>query len=991
MMRTAARSSFLQLFVFVLSFLLGVSACQAESASSDTIQAMKLVANRSGWLLANNRLFWTDSLGVEWTEITPGQQPGSSIGGAFFSVDGKGWVLQSASDGATLTLAHTVDKGVHWSYTPVAPPFNEAAVYNGKAYPYFVDDQHGWIMLSLQSSSAFRRGILLQTVDGGLHWTVAPTPPVGGDLYFTDATHGWTGPGPNGDELFQTSDAGQTWYAATLPLPSAQFAHVNSTITLPTFTDGTHGTLLRTYLGDQGTTVVRYDTADAGATWNPVPNSTSNTAAALAADGTLTLDLTPTAKASLANLSPAVGTLVPSHSAFSTQSAGWALFAGGKCQPEQGLCTQTKTLKGTLDGGQTFFSLGQIPGLELESTKQTAFSSKNSPQSLAVTPDSSSPVTGVMGFDACSLPTVAQLQTWWTSSPYKTVGTYIGGDEFACSKGLSSLTSSYVSSVLAQGWEIVPIWVGPQAPGGNFKYSVSTDPTTANAQGVTEADSAVAQMIALGMNQGSTLVYDMEAYTTSNATYVAATQAFLEGWTTELHAKGYLSAVYSSHPEFNNWIPTLVTPAIDTIWYAYFFSTGVACGTTCETVYPTASSFTTIAPYWLNHHRSRQTSSSFNSTYGGLTINIDEDYTDAAFEVATPNTLTAAKAGAGTGTVVSSTINNSLDTSIDTSIVCGPTCMSASANFAATDTVTLTATPTPGSVFLSWSGCTSASGATCTVATTASTTVTATFNPAPTYTLTVAKAGTGTGTVKSSDTFISCGTTCSASYLAASSVTLTATPASGSLFGSWSGCTTTSGTTCNVTTGAAPESVTATFNPAPTFSAALSATTLSIVGGQTATDTLTISPQIGYTGNFTALSCTGLPSSATCAFSPTTFTALGDGAKFTSTLTITTIPVFTASVSDRSTIIFAGLLLPALLMPWMLLRRKGAHVRGVSLVLCVVLSFGLSQLLTGCTAGNPAPYSTVPPGVPFSGTINVTFTSATGVKQLPIQLAITSK
>jgi hypothetical protein len=775
---------------------------------------MKLVANRSGWLLANNRLFWTDSLGVEWTEITPALQPDSSLGGAFFSSDGKGWALQSTSNGATLTLAHTADKGAHWTYTPIDSPFSEAAVYSGKAFPYFVDDQHGWIMLSLQSSSAFRRGILLQTIDGGLHWTQAPTPPVGGDLYFTDATHGWTGPGPNGDELFQTSDAGQTWQASTLPQFSAEFSNIHSTITLPTFTDAAHGTLLRTYVGDQGTTVIRYDTADAGATWSPATTSAPNTAMALAVDGTLIHNLTATAKASLANVNPAIGTLVPTHSVFSTESTGWVLFAGGNCQPDQGLCTQTKSLMGTLDGGQTFFSLGQIPGLELESIQQTTLSSKNSPQSLAVSPESSSPVTGVMGFDACSLPTVAQLQTWWTSSPYKTVGTYIGGDEFACRSGLSNLTPSYVSSVLAQGWEIVPIWVGPQAPGGNFKYSVSTDTPTANAQGVTEADSAVAQMIALGMNQGSTVVYDMEAYSYSNATYTAATQAFLEGWTTELHAKGYLAAVYSSHPEFNNWIPTLVTPAIDTIWYAYFFSTGVPCGTTCETVYPTASSFTTIAPYWLNDHRSRQTSSSLNSTYGGLTINIDEDYTDAAFEVATPIILTAAKSGTGTGTIATSTINNSLDTSVDTAISCGPTCTSASANFAATDTVTLIATPASGSLFAGWSGCTSVSDVSCTVATTASSTVTATFN-LPTYPLTVVKAGTGTGTIKSSDTFISCGTVCSASYPAATSVTLTAIPARGSFFRSWSGCTTTSGTTCNITTGAAPETVTATFTCRP--------------------------------------------------------------------------------------------------------------------------------------------------------------------------------
>ena len=53
--------------------------------------------------------------------------------------------------------------------------------------------------------------------------------------------------------------------------------------------------------------------------------------------------------------------------------------------------------------------------------------------------------------------------------------------------------------------------------------------------------------------------------------------------------------------------------------------------------------------------------------------------------------------------------------------------------------------------------------------------------------LTVSKAGDGAGTVASTPAGIQCGTTCSATYLAGTSVTLTATPASGSTFTGWSG------------------------------------------------------------------------------------------------------------------------------------------------------------------------------------------------------------
>ena len=59
---------------------------------------------------------------------------------------------------------------------------------------------------------------------------------------------------------------------------------------------------------------------------------------------------------------------------------------------------------------------------------------------------------------------------------------------------------------------------------------------------------------------------------------------------------------------------------------------------------------------------------------------------------------------------------------------------------------------------------------------------------------------------------ISCGTDCSETYDSGTSVTLTATAASGSTFFGWIGCDTVSGATCTVTMSAA-RTVTATFDP----------------------------------------------------------------------------------------------------------------------------------------------------------------------------------
>lgn len=82
------------------------------------------------------------------------------------------------------------------------------------------------------------------------------------------------------------------------------------------------------------------------------------------------------------------------------------------------------------------------------------------------------------------------------------------------------------------------------------------------------------------------------------------------------------------------------------------------------------------------------------------------------------------------------------------------------------------------------------------------------------YPLTVAKAGSGSGAVTSSPAGLDCGSTCVASFVDGSSVVLTATPASGSIFAGWSGGGCSGTGTCAVTMSQA-QSVTATFDLAP--------------------------------------------------------------------------------------------------------------------------------------------------------------------------------
>jgi Fe-S cluster biogenesis protein NfuA len=153
--------------------------------------------------------------------------------------------------------------------------------------------------------------------------------------------------------------------------------------------------------------------------------------------------------------------------------------------------------------------------------------------------------------------------------------------------------------------------------------------------------------------------------------------------------------------------------------------------------------------------------------------------------------LTVTKAGTGTGTVSGN------------GIACGTDCVE---DVASGTRVPLTAAAAAGSVFAGWSGaCTGTAG--CEVTMDALKTVTATFNRIPSVALTVVRYGSGT--VTSTPAGISCGTDCREPYPTGTSVTLTATPAAGYVFGNWSGACTGTGA-CVVTMNTAKR-VTATF------------------------------------------------------------------------------------------------------------------------------------------------------------------------------------
>jgi len=185
------------------------------------------------------------------------------------------------------------------------------------------------------------------------------------------------------------------------------------------------------------------------------------------------------------------------------------------------------------------------------------------------------------------------------------------------------------------------------------------------------------------------------------------------------------------------------------------------------------------------------------ATYNGTSAN-------TTLTVGTPPpsqvVLTVTKSGTGRGSVTPNISGLDCPSAADS-------CM-ASYNVGAA--LALTASAAAGSRFDTWSGCDSVNAAVCNVTMNAARTVVPTFTLLQ-YTLTVTKTGMGSGKVTSSPAGINCGGNCAATYNGDTVVTLTATVTGmTSVFNGWTGCDSTSGTSCTVRMIAA-KSVTADF------------------------------------------------------------------------------------------------------------------------------------------------------------------------------------
>ena len=224
--------------------------------------------------------------------------------------------------------------------------------------------------------------------------------------------------------------------------------------------------------------------------------------------------------------------------------------------------------------------------------------------------------------DTATAPSSSTISQWQATSPYSAVGVYVDvADRYdnRHDKVQANLTPTWVDQVLAGRWQILPIYVGLQAPCptssnvGRFK-KMSGNASIARSQGAAAASNAAASVRALRIPATSPIVYDLEGYA-STSSCAKAVQSFLAGWTTRLHQLGLRPGVYGSRlstmTDLTNATMSASYPAPDVIWEAT--DSGNADTT-----------FSTPPPGMWEGRRINQFYLGVNRRWGGIQLNIDE-------------------------------------------------------------------------------------------------------------------------------------------------------------------------------------------------------------------------------------------------------------------------------------------------------------------------------------------------------------------------------
>ncbi len=581
-----------------------------------------LISDSELWLKSGSELFYTKDAGKQWSGISPQTVliepymltsfPSTDLGVALY--------LTQTETTVELEIYKTTNQGMEWSLVSgdlaekINQQFNQPF---GEIQMQWLDDDNAMVLVKEFTSSNFSMGTLFVSTDGGEHWKAREVP-VAERFVFLDNKIGFMLNPADSQSLYRSLNGGKSWTLLELDLPEI----LNSTLfeaDLPIQLADR-----RVYLPVK---IIEGDIEGLDFLVKIEPKATPKSMISNEHPDIIPI-LAPSGQKQPASSNMQISTI-------DTQDAQdlWIGMAGGECESlptdEGGLditCESSWKMLRSQSGGLGWETI-RLPG-EISTVTNRFTINAQPPQidSKDAQPQADAWVRTFIGhaFDKCEIPTLSQLQSWFTSSPYKAVNLYIGGVSRFCSN--AALSAAYLQNMYLQGWQFIPTWVGPQAPCTNFKTKFPYDVNLAYQAGVDNANQARTKLMSLGLSNpdgtGSIIYLDLEHFTYS-ASCSAAARAYVNGWTTRLSQLGIYSGLYSTSSGItaNRYFDLAKPPSA--IWIAEWYKTpGFRA-------YETVWGLRYLSDYyWVYHQRILQYSGGHTETWGGISLDIDCNVAD---------------------------------------------------------------------------------------------------------------------------------------------------------------------------------------------------------------------------------------------------------------------------------------------------------------------------------------------------------------------------
>lgn len=253
-----------------------IPAASPKAATTRHVDSVIPLSATSAWITFNDTLFRTADGGASWHPVLSGV---GRLGLATSLSPGAIWVTSQAS--GSLTVWRTSDGGRTWSRGQVSMPGQIVPIHM-----QFVDELHGWLLVSTGSAAGSEGVVLWSTFDGGASWQMRGQAGQGsatGSIPFGCQKTGFTFVTPSDGWLvgecyggpafiYSTHDSGSSWTRQSLHDPSSKsgaFLSGDVQVAEPAFFGSSTGILIVGPVSNPSGVVsmIFYRTSDGGRSW----------------------------------------------------------------------------------------------------------------------------------------------------------------------------------------------------------------------------------------------------------------------------------------------------------------------------------------------------------------------------------------------------------------------------------------------------------------------------------------------------------------------------------------------------------------------------------------------------------------------------------------------------------------------------------------------------------------------------------------------------